>query len=46
MILPHLPTNFEQQRFYGFHSRDDLLNETKDEVYGIKVNEYDDVGTH
>ena len=52
-MSPHPLTNIEVQRYYqdepkfnGFYSSDNLLNEIKDGVYVINLNEYVDAGTH
>ena len=52
-MTPHPLTNFEIQayyqnepRFIGVYSRDNLLDEIKDGVYVINLDEYSDIGTH
>ena len=52
MILPHLLTNFEIQKFYqneprfnGLYPRYDIPK-IKDGVYVINLDEYSDIGTH
>ena len=52
-MSPHPLTNIEVQRYYqdeptfnGFYSSDNLLNEIKDGVYVINLDEYVDAGTH
>ena len=53
LILPHLLTNFEIQKYYkneprfnGVFSRNNLLKKIKDETYVINLDEYANVGTH
>ena len=50
---PHLLTNLEMQRYYqnesrfnGINSRDNLLDQIKDEPYLINLYECVDIGTH
>ena len=53
LILPHLLTNFETQKYYkneprfnGVFSRNNLPKKIKDGAYIINLDEYADVGTH
>ena len=53
LILSHLLTNFEIQKYYqneprfnGVYSRDNLPNKIKDGAYVIDLDEYFDTGTH
>ena len=54
LILPHLLTNFEIQKYHqnepkfnGIYSRDYLPDKIKDGAYVINLNEYSDIGgTH
>ena len=53
LILPHLSTNFETQKYYkneprfnGVFSRNNLSKKIKDGTYIINLDEYANVGTH
>ena len=53
LIPPHPLTNFEIQKYYqneprfnGIYSRDNLLNNIKDDAYIINIVEHSDIGTH
>ena len=53
LILSHLLTNFEIQKYYqneprfnGVYSRDNLPNKIKDGAFVIDLDEYFDTGTH
>ena len=53
LMLPHLLTNFEIQKYYGpeprfngVFSRNNLPEKIKDRAYVINLDEYADVGTH
>ena len=53
LMLPHPSTNFEIQEYYknepkfnGVFSRNNLPKKIEDGAYVIKLDEYEDVGTH
>ena len=53
LILPHLLTNLELEKYYeneprfnGVYSRNNLPKKIKDGAYVINLDEYEDVGTH
>ena len=53
LILPHLLTNFQTQKYYqngprfnGVYSRDNLTDKIKDAVPVINLDEYSDIGNH
>ena len=53
LMLPHLLTNFEIQKYYeteprfnGVFSRNNLPEKINDRAYVINLDEYADLGTH